>query len=310
MNANQVAEQIIYRLGTEAHYKLHFLMYYCQAWSMVWKGEELFPEPIEAWECGPVVPSLYKTTPPINHGNELIDKVVDLYGSKSGKWLFDLCSTELPWKQSRIGLKPHERGNRVISTELMSLAYHAVEEKRRAMSNSATWYDQRNIADHLKHLDNDGVRNYLQENALPYSVLMQHIEGDWNISTVFRNANAFMASEMFYYGRKQIDRRGCQGVQNYSKIQNLRTLDEVAALKARYTFVGVELTETAKELATFTWKPNTLIILGEESNGIHSELLDLCDQIVQINQAGSVRSLNVGVASGIVMHDIFTKLSP
>jgi tRNA G18 (ribose-2'-O)-methylase SpoU len=309
MRTQQVAEQITYRLGPSANYKLHFLLYYCQAWSLVWKNEELFSDPIEAWECGPVIKNCYDSFfNPINHNNELVDKVIDLYGDKSGKWLFDLCSCELPWKQSRIGLKTSERGDRIISLELMKLAYAAVEEKRKQMSNSATWYDQRNIADNLKHLDNDGVRNYLQENALPYACLMQHLSGDWNISTVFRNANAFMAKELFYYGKKQIDRRGCQGIQNYSKITNLQTLDQLKELKSKYKFVAIELTDNAKELSSYTWEPNTLIVLGEENNGIVPEVLDLCEDVVKINQGGSVRSINVGVASGIVMNDIYTKL--
>jgi uncharacterized phage-associated protein len=41
-------------------FKLHKLLYYAQAWHLVWEGEPLFPEQIEAWAGGPVIPELYK----------------------------------------------------------------------------------------------------------------------------------------------------------------------------------------------------------------------------------------------------------
>ena len=40
--------------------KLQKLVYYAQAWSLVWDEEPLFPDPIEAWANGPVVYELYK----------------------------------------------------------------------------------------------------------------------------------------------------------------------------------------------------------------------------------------------------------
>ena len=40
-------------------WKLQKLVYYCQAWSLVWDERELFPERLEAWADGPVCPDLY-----------------------------------------------------------------------------------------------------------------------------------------------------------------------------------------------------------------------------------------------------------
>ena len=40
--------------------KLQKLIYYCQAWSLAWDGDPMFPEEFEAWASGPVVPTLYE----------------------------------------------------------------------------------------------------------------------------------------------------------------------------------------------------------------------------------------------------------
>ncbi len=155
---------------------------------------------------------------------------------------------------------------------------------------------------------NDLIREDLQKKALPFSVLMGQLQGDMNISSVFRNGNAFGVSEVFYYGKKQYDRRGCVGIQNYTKITHLKSLEDVKKLKEKYTFVALEQSPKAIELSTFKWPTKPfLIVVGEEGPGIMPDLLELCEQIVYIKQIGSVRSINVSSASAICMHDHMIK---
>ncbi len=54
-----VAEYILQKLGPMPTWKLQKLVYYCQAWHIVWEDEVLFDEPVEAWANGPVVRKLY-----------------------------------------------------------------------------------------------------------------------------------------------------------------------------------------------------------------------------------------------------------
>ena len=55
-SALDVAEYILEREGVIGTLKLQKLVYYCQAWSMVWNNRPLFPEDIEAWGRGAVRP--------------------------------------------------------------------------------------------------------------------------------------------------------------------------------------------------------------------------------------------------------------
>ena len=161
----------------------------------------------------------------------------------------------------------------------------------------------RNVQDKYKTWDNEAIKAELLANSLPYSVLMSHVQGDFNISTVFRNINAFRGREMFYFGRKKIDRRGMVGCQNYGSITYLPTLEDVKELKERFTFVALEQTVNSVDLYgfDFTKKGEVLLVVGEEGSGICQEILDLCDYSVVIPMGGSVRSLNVGTAAGIAM---------
>lgn len=55
-----VVKYILEKQGPMSQMKLHKLLYYCQAWSLVWDDMPLFHERLEAWGSGPVVPELHK----------------------------------------------------------------------------------------------------------------------------------------------------------------------------------------------------------------------------------------------------------
>jgi len=174
----------------------------------------------------------------------------------------------------------------------------------------STW--NYNVADHYKGKDVDFIRKDLQKNAHSFAVLMEHWKGDFNISTMIRNANAFNAKEVFYIGKKKWDRRGAVGTHHYTPLRHVKSFDGLKDLKSLYTFVAIDnnMPDTLK-LTKFNWneleKP-PLMIFGEESQGLTEEMLKLCDYAVEITQYGSVRSLNVGTSSGIVMFDYVSKL--
>lgn len=138
-----VASYILYTLGTCSIMKLHKLLYYCQAWSLVWDETPLFTEQIEAWANGPVVRELFNyhrgmfslSFSDFSIGNyskltdfekETIDSVLMFYGDKSPQWLIDQTHSELPWIKARKGLAPMERGCRVISLTDMQLYYSSL----------------------------------------------------------------------------------------------------------------------------------------------------------------------------------------
>ena len=117
--------------------KLQKLVYYCQAWSLVWDEAPLFTERIEAWVGGPVTPSLYYRHQgqfevetldgePANISakqNDTIEAVLKYYGAKTGQWLSELTHREQPWLDAREGLGPLERGNNEITPAAMAEYY-------------------------------------------------------------------------------------------------------------------------------------------------------------------------------------------
>src|SRR3982074_2117927 len=112
---HDVAAYILSKKGIVSAMKLQKLVYYCQAWSLVWDDRPMFNEPIQAWANGPVVYDLYEKHRgrfqvadwPWGNPKELdddaretVDAVLEFYGAKSAQWLSDLTHKEDPWRNT------------------------------------------------------------------------------------------------------------------------------------------------------------------------------------------------------------------
>lgn len=168
----------------------------------------------------------------------------------------------------------------------------------------------KNVINKYANWTTDLIREDVQKNTFPYACLMVNIEGDFNMSSVFRNGNAFGCSKLFYHGQKKWDKRGAVGIYNYSFISHLSSLEDVRLLKEKYTLIALECGEgEASYMRNFKWntEKEPCIVVGAECGGISRNVLEMCDHVVEIPMYGSVRSINAATAAGIAMCDLVTK---
>ena len=169
----------------------------------------------------------------------------------------------------------------------------------------------RNVIDYYKEWETDQIKADLDTRRLPFITAFENISGDLNKSSGIRNSNAFLARESWIVGKKKWDRRGAVGSHNYIHLKYANFLGEVWLENEyirKYKWVAVDNIPGATPITEYDWKPNSFMIFGEEQRGVSPLGLGMADDIVYIPQLGSVRSLNVSVASGIVMYDYLTKL--
>lgn len=136
--AHDVAAHILKSCGSLTAMKLQKLVYYSQAWHLVWDDELLFDETVEAWANGPVVRELYDehrgqytvTAWSKGDGSNLteseratVDSVTSFYGSKSAFWLSELTHKEAPWKDAREGIPKGVRSSQEITPAAMAEFY-------------------------------------------------------------------------------------------------------------------------------------------------------------------------------------------
>lgn len=143
MTVMDVAASILSKRGPMTAMKLQKLVYYAQAWSLVWDDRPLFAEPIQAWANGPVCPALYaahKGRFQLNAGDlngdptsldgkaiETVDAVLDAYGDRTSQWLSDLTHMEAPWKDARQGTPEGASSNAEISHAAMAEYYGGLD---------------------------------------------------------------------------------------------------------------------------------------------------------------------------------------
>lgn len=170
----------------------------------------------------------------------------------------------------------------------------------------------RNIIDHYHYWKHDAILADLESKRHNFSVLCTNLYNDFNISTVVRNANAFLAREVIIYGSKQWDRRGAVGTHNYNRMKYFKEeqYDDLVDYISGSAIVAVDNIGSAVDISSYEWEDekHTVLIFGQEQVGIPEQLLDLASDVVYIPQYGTVRSLNVGTASGIVMHEYCSKM--
>ena len=123
--AMQIANYI--RQTKPTYGKMHVmkLVYYVQGWSLAWTGKPIFDETLEAWEHGPVAPSVHRGWTIVKPQEEvhlppndkaITDAVFAFYGRCSGATLREMTHREDPWIAARGSLKEGDWGNDPILT--------------------------------------------------------------------------------------------------------------------------------------------------------------------------------------------------
>lgn len=176
--------------------------------------------------------------------------------------------------------------------------------------------ENRNIIDHYHYWRHEAILADLDTKRNNFQVLCCNLYNDFNIATVIRNANAFLSRKVIIYGSRQFDRRGTVGTHHYTRLEHIKTeegLKQFLKDSSFHRIIGVDNVPRSIPLPKYDWgnptkDQDTLMIFGQEQVGIPKELLDLCHDVVYIPQYGSVRSLNVGTASGIAMYDFCSKV--
>lgn len=146
-SVHDVAAYILSKKSPITALKLQKLVYYSQAWSLVWDQDELFPEEFLAFANGPVVYELWnqyrsqfnilnstcgspEMLTPVQR--ETIDVILDSYGNLSASQLSLLTHSEDPWKIARNGIADLEPSSEVITKTSMAEYYSQVQNSRAA----------------------------------------------------------------------------------------------------------------------------------------------------------------------------------
>jgi len=164
--------------------------------------------------------------------------------------------------------------------------------------------DRRNVVDAYRYWRRDAIVSDVDRRRHPFHVAIENFQHDHNIGTVVRTANAFAASAVHIVGRRRWNRRGAMVTDRYQHLHHHPDIDGFVAFAAdqRLAVVAVDNMPGAQPIETAALPRNCVLLFGQEGPGLSQAAQDAASMVVSIAQFGTTRSINAGVAAGIVMH--------
>lgn len=166
----------------------------------------------------------------------------------------------------------------------------------------------------IEEMNRISVEEFHKCSKLPLVIVLDNVRSVYNIGSVFRTADAFRIEEIVLCGicacppSAEIHKTALGAEDSVKWTYCKDTLEAVHELRDRhYQIVAVEQVEGSTLLNE--WKPDRdskyALILGNEVKGVRQDVVDLCDDCLEIPQYGTKHSLNVSCTASIVMWDFF-----
>jgi len=167
-------------------------------------------------------------------------------------------------------------------------------------------------------LDRLSVDDFKSVTKTPLIIILDNIRSLNNIGSVFRTSDAFLIEKIYLCGitatppHKDIHKTalGSTDTVDWEYVEN--TMDLVKKLKAENVKIcSIEQAENATMLNEFKPEENTTyaLIFGNEVKGVSQNVVNASDVVIEIPQYGTKHSLNISVSAGVVIWDVFSKLS-
>ncbi|APY12804.1 RNA methyltransferase [Seonamhaeicola sp. S2-3] len=167
-------------------------------------------------------------------------------------------------------------------------------------------------------LDRLSIEDFKNSKKTPLIIVLDNIRSLNNIGSVFRTSDAFLIEKIYLCGitakppHKDIHKTALGSTETVAWEYAENTLDIVKKLKAENIKVcAIEQAENATMLNDFTVEANTkyALIFGNEVKGVSQEVVNASNEVIEIPQFGTKHSLNISVSCGVVIWDMFSKLS-
>ena len=164
--------------------------------------------------------------------------------------------------------------------------------------------DRRNVVDRYRYWTLEAIRADLDARRHDFHVAIENWQHDFNIGTIVRTANAFLAAEVHIVGNRRWNRRGAMVTDRYQHVRHHPTVRDLAEyLHDRgVRLLGIDNLPGSDHLETMELPRRVCFLFGQEGPGLSELARTSCDGTFSIAQFGSTRSINASAAAAIAMH--------
>jgi tRNA G18 (ribose-2'-O)-methylase SpoU len=135
-------------------------------------------------------------------------------------------------------------------------------------------------------------------------VAIENWQHDFNIGTIVRTANAFLAREVHVVGNRRWNRRGAMVTDRYQHVHHHPDVETLAAYLhgQQVSLLGIDNLPGSRPIETLELPRDVCLLFGQEGPGLSEAAREACDGTFSIAQFGSTRSINASAAAAIAMH--------
>jgi len=166
--------------------------------------------------------------------------------------------------------------------------------------------DRRNVVDRYRYWTLEAIVADLDTRRHGFHVAIENWQHDFNIGTIVRTANAFLAAEVHIVGNRRWNRRGAMVTDRYQHVRHHPEVADLAAylrgLPDPVALWGIDNLPGSAHLETTELPRRVCLLFGQEGPGLSEAARAACDGTFSIAQFGSTRSINASAAAAIAMH--------
>lgn len=169
---------------------------------------------------------------------------------------------------------------------------------------------------HTYELERKSVDEFRRSEKIPFVIVLDNVRSMNNVGSVFRTADAFLMEGIVLCGytprppHRDIQKTALGATETvaWSYVGEITTALQELRDKG-YRICAVEQTEGSTFLHQWEIGPGEkwALIFGNEVEGVQEAALALCDAVVEIPQSGMKHSLNISVATGIVLWELYKR---
>jgi tRNA G18 (ribose-2'-O)-methylase SpoU len=164
--------------------------------------------------------------------------------------------------------------------------------------------DRRNVVDRYRYWRREAVVADLDHRRHEFHVAIENWQHDFNIGSIVRTANAFLAKEVHIVGHRKWNRRGAMVTDRYQHVRYHADISELAqwCRDESLPMVGIDNLPGSVPLEGYALPRGCVLLFGQEGPGLSRGAHEAASAICSIAQFGSTRSINAGAAAAIAMH--------
>lgn len=162
--------------------------------------------------------------------------------------------------------------------------------------------DARNVLDKYRYFTVEAIKADLDTHKNDIHIAIENWQHDMNIGTIVRNANAFNVAAVHIIGKRHWNKRGAMVTDRYLDVFHHASVAEFVTAVAGRHIIAIDNLPGAQNLSEVELPAHAVLVFGGEGPGLSDEMVQASEMMVAIEQFGSTRSVNVGVASGIILY--------